>query len=80
MENARFSVKGLRSHRKYLDLSAADYGKLLGMSGKTVYDWEHGKTHPRKRQLAVLVAVRSMGRREARARLAQLAAPGRAKP
>ncbi|OGV64211.1 MAG: hypothetical protein A3K19_31465 [Lentisphaerae bacterium RIFOXYB12_FULL_65_16] len=66
---ARFSAKWLSAHRKRLGLSAADYGKLLGVTGWSVYGWEHGKARPRQQQLAALVAVRSLGKREIKARL-----------
>jgi DNA-binding transcriptional regulator YiaG len=66
---ARFSAKGLRSHRRKLGLSAADYGKLIGVTGWSVYGWEHGKARPRKQQLAALIAIRGLGKRDAKARL-----------
>ena len=66
----RFVAKGLRSLRARLGLSAADFGKLAGASGQSVYNWESGKTVPRKSQLAVLAELRSLGKREAQARLA----------
>lgn len=65
----RFSPRSVRTHRKRLGLSARDYGRLLGVSGLTVFNWEHGKSRPRPAQLAALVAARKMGKREARARL-----------
>lgn len=70
----RFSAKGLASHRRRLGLSAADLGRLLGTSGQTVYLWENGKARPRASHLAGIAAVRAMGKREAAARLAELAA------
>jgi DNA-binding transcriptional regulator YiaG len=69
MEGVRHSARSVRAQRKRLKLSAADFGKLIGVSGLTVYSWEHGKRHPRKERLAALVAVREMGRREALAKL-----------
>jgi len=36
----RFTAKGLRSQRKRLGLSAADYGKLVGVTGQSIYSWE----------------------------------------
>ena len=36
-KRVRFTAKGLRSQRKRLDLSAADYGKLVGVTGQTIY-------------------------------------------
>jgi DNA-binding transcriptional regulator YiaG len=72
LENARFSGRSVKAQRTRLGLSAADYGKLVGVSGLTVYNWEHGKSHPRQAQLAALVAVRGIGKREALAKLAEL--------
>jgi DNA-binding transcriptional regulator YiaG len=69
LEGVRHSARSVRGQRKRLKLSAADFGKLVGVSGLTVYSWEHGKRRPRKERLAALVAVREMGRREALAKL-----------
>ena len=63
----------LKAQRRRLKLSAADFGKLLGVSGLTIYNWEQGTTRPRKHHLAALVAVREMGRREALAKLEDFA-------
>lgn len=71
-EGARFSATGLRSHRAKLGLSAADYGLLAGLSAQTIYSYERGESKPRTAQLAKLVAVRSLGKREAERRLALL--------
>jgi len=65
----RFVAKGLRSLRSRLDLSAAELGKLVGVSGQTIYHWEQGKSVPRAKQLAGLARVRGMGKREAAAEL-----------
>ena len=80
LERVRFSARSVRAQRKRLRLSAADYGKLVGVSGLTVYHWEHGKSRPRKAQLAALVAVRGIGRREALAKLALAEGAGQARP
>ena len=69
-EGKRFSAKGLKSHRAKLGLSAEDYGLLAGVSGKMIYKYERGETKPRRAQVAKLVAVRDLGKREARRRLA----------
>ncbi len=71
-EGTRFLPKGLKSHRAKLGLSAADYGLLAGVSGKMIYKYERGETKPRRAQVAKLVAVRDLGKREARRRLALL--------
>lgn len=68
-DGVRFSARSVKAQRKRLKLSAADYGKLVGVSGLTIYNWELGKSRPRKAQLAALVAVRGIGKREALAKL-----------
>jgi DNA-binding transcriptional regulator YiaG len=68
-QRSRFSAKGLKSHRAKLGLSAGDYGKLVGVSAQSVYNWEAGKASPRAGQRAQLAALRSLGKREAHARL-----------
>ena len=65
----KIGVTGLKTHRKKLGLSAKDYGKLLGVSSLTIYNWEGGKSKPRRSQLPRIVAVRGIGKREAMQRL-----------
>ena len=69
VEGKRFSSQGLKTHRQKLDVSAADYASLVGVTAQTVYNWEQGKSKPRDEQLAALVAVRDLGKREAWKRL-----------
>jgi DNA-binding transcriptional regulator YiaG len=69
LEGVRFSPRSVKAQRARLKLSAADYGKLVGVSGLTIYSWESGKSRPRQKQFAGLVAVRGIGRREALAKL-----------
>jgi len=71
---ARFSVASVKSQRRRLNLSAAEFGKLIGVTGHTVYMWEHGVSRPRASQRAAFAAVRPLGKKAARARLEQLAA------
>ncbi|MCC2675765.1 MAG: transcriptional regulator, family-like protein [Ramlibacter sp.] len=68
----RFSPTRLAAQRRKLGLSAADFATLLGVSGQSVYKWEHGESRPRARQLEAIAAVRGIGKREAQARLAKL--------
>jgi DNA-binding transcriptional regulator YiaG len=68
----RFSATRLASQRKKLGLSAADFATLLGVSGQSVYKWEHGEARPRARQLEAIAALRGIGKREAAARLAKV--------
>ena len=70
----RYSARSVRAQRSRLGLSAEDYGKLVSVSGLTIYNWEHGKARPRKAQLAALIAVRGSGKREALKRLEALGA------
>lgn len=69
----RFSAKGLAAQRQRLGLSAEKFGKLVGVSGQTIYLWEAEKTRPRNGQLHSIAAVRKMGKREA---ITALAGPG----
>ena len=64
-QSLRFQAKGLRSLRARLGLSAEDFGKLIGVSGQSVYNWEAEKTVPRRAQLQSLSRLRGIGKREA---------------
>jgi len=68
----RFNVKSVLSKRKSLGISAADYGKLVGVTGHTIYKWEHGASRPRRAQLAALASVRHLRKTEALVRLEQM--------
>jgi len=70
----RYSANGVISQRKRLGISAADYGKLIGVTGHTIYKWEHRTSRPRKLQLTALGSLRNLGKREALARLEQMRA------
>lgn len=61
----RFSPTWLASHRQKLELSAADYAELVGVSPLTIYNWEKGKSRPQRAQLEALAEVRGMKKREA---------------
>jgi DNA-binding transcriptional regulator YiaG len=65
----RFSAKGLAAQRRRLGLSVSDCGLLLGTSGQSIYNWEAGQIRPRAVHLPAIAALRTMGRREAVARL-----------
>lgn len=68
----RFSAARLAAQRRKLGLSAADFATLLGVSGQSIYKWEHGEARPRARQLEAIAALRGIGKREAAARLAKM--------
>ena len=72
---ARFSAKGLKTERERLGLSADNYGKLAGVSGLSIYNWEQGKARPRESNIAALMSVRGIGKREAVKRIESLAKP-----
>lgn len=65
----RFSPKGLRSNRRRLALSQADFAKLIGVTPASVARWERGTSRPRKSQLRAIAEVRGLGKREAMNRL-----------
>ncbi len=65
----RFSADRLAAHRAKLGISAAAYGKLVGIGGQTIYNWEQGKSRPNAQQLQHLAAVRALSMREALERL-----------
>jgi DNA-binding transcriptional regulator YiaG len=68
------SGKGIRSLRKKLGLSQADFARLVGVSHISVYQWEKkAKTLTlRGATKAKVFAVRGIGAREAKARLAEM--------
>ena len=70
----RFTAKGLRAQREGLGLSADEFGKLLGVSAQSVYNWELEKARPRAEQVGKIAALRGIGKREAAERLKQLEA------
>jgi DNA-binding transcriptional regulator YiaG len=70
----RFSAKGLAKNRQRLGLSALDFGKLIDASALSVYKWEQGKVRPREKHLQAIAAIRTIGKKEAGARLEQLGA------
>jgi DNA-binding transcriptional regulator YiaG len=75
-ETRRFSAKGLASQRRRLGLSAADFGLLVGASSQSIYNWEEGKVRPRAKHLPAIATLRTLGKREAAARLESLREAG----
>ncbi len=68
----RFSAKRLTALRRRLGLSAVDFGLLIDASDQSVHKWEEGNVHPRGKNLEAIAAIRSIGKREAAARIAEL--------
>jgi DNA-binding XRE family transcriptional regulator len=67
----RFSATGFQSLRKRLGLTAEELGKLLEVDKQRIYKWEGGAS-PRSRHLPAIAELRTIGKREARARLEKL--------
>ncbi|MBL8277822.1 MAG: hypothetical protein JNL93_14060 [Pelomonas sp.] len=67
----RYSAERLSATRAKLDLSAADFGLLVGASGLSIYKWERG-TKPREKFMPALAAAMRMGKKEASAQLLKL--------
>jgi DNA-binding transcriptional regulator YiaG len=68
----RFAANGVIAQRARLGISAADFGKLIGVTAHTIYKWEHATSRPRRAQLAAFASVRRLSKTEARARLEQM--------
>jgi DNA-binding transcriptional regulator YiaG len=66
----RFTAKGLKSQRARLGLSAAEYAVLCGVTPQTIYNWETSKARPRGKQLDLVAGLRGIGKKEAKALLA----------
>jgi DNA-binding XRE family transcriptional regulator len=64
----RFSAARMVALRKRLDLSAAEAGRLLGVSALTVYNWEKG-TKPRATHLPAIAGLRALSKAQARRKL-----------
>ncbi len=73
---ARITAKGMRSLRRRLALAGRDFARLLGVTGQAVYNWEKGSGALKLRSStrAAILAIRGVGAREARNRLAEMSA------
>ncbi len=71
----RFAAKGLRTLRARSGLSAGDFGRLVGVSGQSIYNWEREVSIPKPAQVHALAAIRGFGKRALHARLSDLAGP-----
>jgi DNA-binding transcriptional regulator YiaG len=74
VKSARISGRMIRSIRDRLGLSQQAIAKLMGVSSQAVYQWERkgGRLDLRGNNKARVVAIRSMGKREAKQRLAEM--------
>lgn len=71
---ARISAKAIRELRQKFGMSREAFGKLLGVSSQSIYQWERqeGRLNLRSRTKAAVVDVRKMGKREASRMLEQM--------
>ena len=71
----RITGKGMRALRHKLRLSAVDFARLLDVTGQAVHMWEkrNGPLRVRHTTRAAILAIRTLGAREAKARLQTLA-------
>ncbi len=70
----RVTSRNMRALRRKLGLTQVEFARLLNVSGQAVYQWERrtGVLRLRTTTRAALARVREMGRREARALLADM--------
>jgi len=61
----KFSPDKVWRERQRLELSAADYSILVGVTPLTIYNWEHGRSKPRAAQLERWLDVLGISKREA---------------
>ncbi len=65
----RWSPAKLKRHRERLELSADKFGKLFGVTGQTIYNWESG-TRPDRDHLFAISQLRNLSKRKALAVIA----------
>ena len=61
----RFRADGFATLRKKFDMSAAQMGKLIGVSAQSVYHWEAEKSRPRASQMPAIAAARKLTKKQA---------------
>ena len=76
MARARVTAKGLRSLRRSLRVSQDEFGKLAGVTGQAVGNWEkkQGPVRLREATKAAVLALRGIGARAAQRLLAEIKA------
>ena len=63
---SRFSPRLIRTLRERLGLTQREMATLAGVTVGAIYQWEKGIFEPRGQKKGVLVALRKLGRRDAR--------------
>ena len=74
VKSARITAKMIRSIRRRLGLSQAEFAQLVGVGSVSVFQWEHkaGRLAFRGDSKANIVAVRKMNKIEARRKLDEM--------
>jgi DNA-binding transcriptional regulator YiaG len=70
--NIRYSARSVAAQRRRLGLSAEQFGKLFGVTGQTVYNWEQDKARPKESQMPAIVAARKLSKSDAKVIIEQL--------
>ncbi len=72
-KKVRLSAAGIVKLRNKLGLSQGKLAELIGVSTHTVSMWEIGKVSPRAKAKTAICALRTVGKKELKRRLAELA-------
>jgi len=70
----RFSPARLKALRQRLDLSAADFARVVGVSAQSVYGWERSLSRPAPDSLERIAQLRALSKRQVAQQLESLAA------
>ena len=65
----RFRIDGFSAWRKRMAFSAQEVGMLLGITGQTILNWEHGTSKPSPAMVESIAQVRGRGKRVLQAEL-----------
>ena len=71
MGRSWITSRTVRALRKRLGLTQVQMGKVLGVSGLTIYNWEKGVTKPRASLAAKIVASKKLGKKDVKDMLAR---------
>ena len=66
----RLNAAGIVRIRTKLKLTQSEFAKILGVSSHTISIWELGKVSPRQDAKTAICALRTLGKREIKRRLA----------
>ena len=69
IKKARFSSRLIKALRKHLGVSQKGMAVLAGVTVGTVFQWEKGIFEPKDEKKKILLGLRKLGRREAKALL-----------